>query len=401
VILFEIVVVALRAILSNVLRSALTCLGIIIGVGAVITMVGLGEGARQAVEAQISSMGTNLLYVRPQHQHSMGVAREDAKLTPEDADALIGLPSVLAAVPEMTRTFQIDYRDQNTQTSVTGTTPDYLSVENFHLQAGRFLNQADLEGRRRVGVIGTEVVRNLDETPESILGQTIKVGGVHIEVVGVLAEKGQASWFNPDDQLLVPITTARFRLIGNDRLRTITVQAASSADLKGATAEIERVLRRAHRIREGEDNDFQIRDQSDLRSTFEATTRTFSFLLAGIAAVSLLVGGIGIMNIMLVSVTERTREIGIRKAIGATAGLVLLQFLAEAIVLCLFGGLLGIGTGIGAGALLGRMAGWSIVVRTDAVVLSFSFAAAVGLFFGIYPAFRAARLDPIEALRYE
>jgi putative ABC transport system permease protein len=245
------------------------------------------------------------------------------------------------------------------------------------------------------------VVENLRAAPEALLGQTIRIGGVAFEVIGILAEKGQVSWFSPDDQIVVPLTTARFRLFGDDRLRSITVRVRAPDQVSLATTEIERIMRRQHRLREGVDNDFTIRDQSDVRSTFEATTRTFSLLLAGIAAVSLLVGGIGIMNIMLVSVSERTREIGLRKAVGATSRRILLQFLIEAVVLCLLGGVLGIAAGSGAAGLLARLAGWRTIVAPESIALAVGFAVLIGLFFGIYPAARAARLDPIEALRYE
>jgi putative ABC transport system permease protein len=401
-VLFETLAVALRAIRANALRSVLTCLGIIIGIAAVITMVALGEGAQQSVREQIEAMGTNLLYVRPGMQRVQGVAQGEKPLVMEDAEALQReMTAAQAVVPQMNRNFLVEFLARNAQTTVIGTTPDFPQVENFRVGLGRFFDAGEVEGRRRVAVVGTEVLRNLRAAPEESLGGTLKIGGIAFEIVGVLAEKGQASWFNPDDQILVPISTARFRLIGEERLRSITVQVVATESIPLAITEIERTLRRQHRLREGQENDFSIRDQSELRATVESTTRTFSLLLAGIAAVSLAVGGIGIMNIMMVSVTERTREIGVRKALGATRRLILLQFLVEALVLCLLGGVLGIAAGGGAARLMAELAGWRTIVAGESVALAVGVAAAVGLFFGIYPAARAARLDPIEALRWE
>jgi putative ABC transport system permease protein len=400
--IWETLAVALRAIRTNALRSVLTCLGIIIGIAAVIAVTALGQGAQQAVQEQIAAMGTNLLFVRPGQQRSMGVSQGEKPLTIEDADALRRDTTTLGAVvPQMSRTFQVEHLDSNVSSNVVGTTPEYPEVENYKLAAGRFFNGAEVEGRRRVAVVGSETVTNLRRAPEQMLGSDVKIGGVQFEVIGVFAAKGQASFFSPDDQIVVPISTARFRLIGGERLRSISLQVVSPDQIPRAMTEIERVLRRQHRLREGQENDFSIRDQSELRATFESTTRTFSMLLAGIAAVSLVVGGIGIMNIMMVSVTERTREIGVRKALGATRRGILLQFLTEALTLCLLGGLLGILVGGGAAGLMARFAGWRTIVTPDSVLLAVGFAALVGLFFGIYPAARAARMDPIEALRYE
>jgi putative ABC transport system permease protein len=401
-ILLEVLAVALKAIRVNGLRSILTALGIIIGVAAVIAMIGLGEGAQQAVQQQIAAMGTNLLFIRPGSERVMGVAQGEKPLTPEDAEALrAGATALAAVVPEMTRSFQVEYANANPVSSIVGTTPEYPAVQNYQLAAGRFFDGSDLEGRRRVAVLGSEVLRNLGLAAGEILGQSVKIGGMNFEVIGSLAEKGQVSYFNPDDQILVPLTTARFRLVGSDRLRSITVQVDSPERIPLAMAEIDRILRRTHRIREGMAADFSLRDQSELRRTFESTTRVFSILLASIAAVSLVVGGIGIMNIMLVSVTERTREIGLRKAVGATARQILLQFLTEALVLCLLGGALGVLVGAGFAWLMAHYAGWSVIVARQGVALALGFAGATGLFFGLYPAARASALDPIEALRYE
>jgi putative ABC transport system permease protein len=268
--------------------------------------------------------------------------------------------------------------------------------------AGRMFTTGEDEAQRRVVVLGAAVPEMFDTNAAAMIGQEIRIGGVPFEIIGVLAEKGgQGSWANPDEQVVVPLQTARYRVIGTDRLRSVSVQAAQIEDINLAMLEIERVLRREHKIRPGEDNDFQIRRQADLLATVQETTQTFTFLLAGIAAVSLLVGGIGIMNIMLVSVTERTREIGIRKALGAKRSAILLQFLFEALVLCFVGGILGIAAGWGGAVVLAHVANWNTLVSPFAIVLAFGFSAVVGLFFGIWPARRAAALDPILALRYE
>lgn len=398
----EILKVALSSLRANALRSLLTCLGIIIGVGAVITMIALGEGAQAAVKEQIAAMGSNLLYVRPGAQRRWGVAKGEKPLTVEDADALAAQADhVVGVVPHMTRSFQVEYQERNAQSTVNGTNPAFPAVENFQIATGRFLSQRDLEGRRRVAVLGSQVLTNLHTTADALLGESIKLGGLRFEVIGVLAEKGQASWFNPDDQIFIPVTTAHLRLMGKDRLRSITVQVDGTENLPRASGEIERILRRQHRIRPGQESDFSIRDQTALRTTYESTTRTFTFLLASIAAVSLVVGGIGIMNIMLVSVTERTREIGLRKSLGATARVILLQFLTEALALCLLGGVVGVLSGIGVSRLMTQLAGWRMIVAPDSILLSFACAATIGLFFGLYPAYRAARLDPITALHHE
>jgi putative ABC transport system permease protein len=276
-------------------------------------------------------------------------------------------------------------------------------VRNFQFQAGQMFTSGDDAGRRRVAVVGPQVATDLGLTsPEALLGETIRIGSIQFQVVGVLAPKGQGGgFFNPDDQVLIPLQTARFRVIGSERLRSINVLASSEDEIANTMAEAQRILRREHRLRSGQPDDFQIRSQADFLTTLGETTQVFSLLLAGIAAVSLLVGGIGIMNIMLVSVTERTREIGIRKALGATRTNILLQFLIEAVVLCLLGGIIGIllGTGMATGLRVGF--GWNTSVAPASILLAFFFAAAVGIVFGVWPARRAAGLDPIVALRYE
>jgi putative ABC transport system permease protein len=284
-----------------------------------------------------------------------------------------------------------------------GVWPEYFDMYNHALLAGRFFNQGELQGRRRVAVLGYNLPTDLGETPpELLVGQTIQLRGIPFEVIGVLAEKGDAAWVRPDDQVFIPQSTAQYRVMGGrERLNAIYAATETPEELDQAYAEIDRVMRREHRIRAGEDADFNIRNSADLLATVGETSRTFTMLLAGIAGVSLLVGGIGIMNIMLVSVTERTREIGVRKALGATKKAIMTQFLVEALFLCTLGGLLGVVAGYGAAALITRIASWETAVAPEAVVTALAFSAAVGLFFGIWPARRAAVLDPIDALRYE
>ena len=402
----EIISVALGALRANKLRSALTMLGIVIGVGAVIAVVALGTGAQQAVKDRIAALGTTLLTVSPGQQRGQGVAIAGAqkRLTIDDAKAVDERATNLIAVqPEMRSSQQIVFGNKNANTTIVGTSPNYLEVRKYTLQAGKMFTAADDEGRQRVAVVGNTVITNLGiTTPEALVGETVRIRGTQFTVVGVLASKGQASAFqDPDDEVLIPIETARFRVNGTDRLNSISALAESEDKIPDAMGDIQRVLRREHRIAQGMPDDFQIRNQSDILATTQETTQVMTYLLSGIAAVSLLVGGIGIMNIMLVSVTERTREIGIRKALGATRFNILLQFLIEAVVLCCLGGLLGIGLGAGGAAIMSKTAGWSTQVSTAAIVMAFAFSAFVGVAFGVWPARRAAVLDPIVALRYE
>jgi putative ABC transport system permease protein len=402
----EILSVALGALRANKLRSLLTMLGIVIGVGAVIAVVALGTGAQQAVKDRIAALGTTLLTVSPGQQRGGGIAIAGGqqRLVIDDAKAVDERAQhILAVQPEMRSTQQIVFGSKNASTTIIGTTPNYLEVRKYALQAGRMFTAADDEGRQRVAVIGSAVVDNMGiTTPEALVGESVRIRGTQFTVLGVLASKGQANAFqNPDDQILVPINTARFRVNGSDRLQSISVLAESEDEIPDAMAEIQRVLRRQHKLRQGAPDDFQIRNQSDILATTQETTQVMTYLLSGIAAVSLLVGGIGIMNIMLVSVTERTREIGIRKALGATRFNILLQFLIEAVVLCVLGGFIGIGLGTGGAKIMSKTAGWSTQVSSTAIVMAFLFSAFVGVAFGVWPARRAATLDPITALRYE
>jgi putative ABC transport system permease protein len=401
----EIIRVALGALRANKLRSLLTMLGIVIGVAAVIAVVALGTGAQSAVKDRISSLGTTLLTVMPGQQRGMGVTFDQSmKLTMDDAKALEERATSLTAVqPEMTSRLQVQYQSLNTNTSVVGTTSNYLEVRKYELQAGRMFSRAEDDGRQRVAVLGPTVLEALGiNSPDAIVGEPVRIRGIQFTVVGVLKSKGQATPFgNPDDQVLVPITTGRFRLFGSDRLRSVSVLAQSEDKIPDAMADVQRVLRREHRLTQNKPDDFMIRSQADFLNTLGETTQVFTYLLSGIAAVSLLVGGIGIMNIMLVSVTERTREIGIRKALGATRGNILLQFLIEAVVLCLLGGLIGALVGSGGATAMSAFFQWNTIISPVAIVAAFVFSAVVGVLFGVWPARRAASLDPIVALRYE
>ncbi len=400
----EILRVALDAIRANKLRSSLTMLGIVIGVGAVITMVALGTGAQKAVQDQIQSLGTNLLSIYAGQSWHRGVASADrVSLTTADADALRRQARVLTAiVPEMRRGQQVEYGRTNINVNVIGTVPEYVPVNNYKVEAGRMFTTGDGTARKRVAVLGYAVPDMLEVNRLAIIGQQILIRGVPFEIIGVLGEKGStSSWWNPDEQILIPLQTAEFRIFGNDRVNSITVQVVHPDSMTIAMIDIERVLRKEHGIAPGRDNDFQIRDRAVFLETFEETTRTFTFLLGAIAAVSLLVGGIGIMNIMLVSVTERTREIGVRKALGATKQNIMMQFLIEALALCMMGGVIGIAAGSGGAVALSRLANWNTFVSPEAIIIAVVFSGAVGIFFGIWPARRASMLDPIEALRYE
>jgi putative ABC transport system permease protein len=401
---FEIIAVAMGAIRANALRSVLTTLGIVIGVGAVITMVALGEGAQQRVQQQIETMGTTVLTIRPGQQFWGGVSRGETQMRIEDAEALrsetLGL---LKVSPELQSRMQVAYLRWNSSNTLMGVWPEYFEIYNHEVVAGRFFTEGELRGRRRVAVLGHNLPESLGETPpELLIGQTIQLRGIPFEVIGVLAEKGDAAWVRPDEQVFIPQSTAQYRVMGGrDRLNAIYASTESTEELDKAYGEIDRIMRREHRIRPGEEADFNIRNSADLLETFNETNETFTLLLAGIAGVSLLVGGIGIMNIMLVSVTERTREIGVRKALGATRRAIMIQFLVEALFLCVLGGLLGVVVGYGAAELMTRVAEWETVVAPQAVAVALAFSAGIGLFFGIWPARRASMLDPIDALRYE
>jgi putative ABC transport system permease protein len=400
----ETVAVALQSIRANMLRSVLTMLGIIIGVGAVITMVALGSGAQRAVQERIAALGANVFTVFAGQARRGGVRITDRTiLSTDDYEALQrDAPLLKAVVPEMQQSLQVKYGNQNSNVNVIGTTSNYTEVRNYTVPHGRMFTPGEDDARRRYAVLGAAVPRMLGGNPAGMINQTLLIRGISFEVIGILSEKGSAGGFgNPDEQILIPMQTARYRVFGSDRIRSFSVQVADGVPVEQGMVDLERVLRREHKIRPGAENDFTIRNQQDVLATQQEATEVFTSLLASIAAVSLLVGGIGIMNIMLVSVTERTREIGVRKALGATRMNIMMQFLIEALTLCLLGGVLGILLGVGTAIMLSRVMQWNTLISPMAVGIAFLFSAAVGLFFGIWPARRAASLDPITALRYE
>jgi len=393
---------SLDSIRSNAFRSALTMLGVIIGVAAVIAMLALGRGAQGAVDEQLAALGADVLTVTTGMRWMQGVARDQQTLTVDDAEALARDARHLSAVvPEQSGRQQVRLGARNLNIQVIGTLPDHARVNGYEIEYGRMWSGSDEAARRRVTVLGGEMPELLEVPAASLIGATVIVKNLPFEVVGIYRRKGAVGYGNPDDDLYIPLGTSRLRITGEDQVQTISAQVAPGSGLPAAMVEIERVLRREHGLLPGRDNDFALLDRRQFLATQQETTQILGFLLAGIAGVSLVVGGIGIMNIMLVTVTERTREIGIRKAIGATRGNILRQFLVESVILCLLGGIVGILLGVATAALLSRVAGWQTAVTLDSLVLAFGFSAGVGLLFGLWPARRAAGLDPIEALRHE
>jgi putative ABC transport system permease protein len=399
---WTIIKVALKSLVANKLRTLLAMLGIIIGVGAVISMLGMGAGAQKQVLERISQMGTNLLIIRPAQRGSMGVmSGTQQNLTVEDAEALLReIPSIRQVAPVVSGNAQVKYFNKNARVSTVGTSVTYFPVRNFEVEKGRSFTEGEVENMSRVAVIGPTTAETLFET-DNPLGKIIKINNITFRVEGVLKSKGDQGWFNPDDQVLIPYTTAMKQLFGQDYLREIDVQAKTGADLTQVQEEVTAVLRRRHRILPGAPDDFSIRNQADIIDTASEVSKTFTVLLGSIASISLLVGGIGIMNIMLVTVTERTREIGVRKAIGARNRDILRQFLLESILMSGLGGVMGIGLGFGGAGLIGWFTQMPTLVEPLSIVMALTVAASVGIFFGLYPAMRAARLDPIESLRYE
>ena len=392
---------AWRALTANRLRAALTTLGMIIGVAAVVTMLAVGEGARAGVETRIRSLGTNLLTVRP-GQPKRGPVRSGnvETLTEGDADAIARLDGVARVAPQANGMAQVKYRNANTSCQILGTTEEYLAIHSQGLREGAPFTFLDVEGRRRVAVIGANVAETLFG-PLPALGERIQIQGQSFRVVGVLEGKGDAGFESPDDVVYVPVSTHMSALFGADHLDTISVQVADEGQMDATQAGIERLLRVRHRLAPGAADDFHVRSQTEMLETMGAVTDTFTILLAGVAAVSLLVGGIGIMNIMLVSVRERTREVGVRMAVGARRRDILLQFLVESIIVSTAGGLAGLLVGWGGALLIGTFGGWPTVVPAYAVGLALSTSVGIGVVFGVGPANRAASLDPVEALRSE
>jgi len=393
---------AVESIGASLFRALLTMLGMIIGVAAVVTMVSLGTGAQRAVEEQMEALGADILAVTNSQRRFWGVALATSSLGSDAAQALRKDARHLSlVVPKITQRMQLEFGNRNTRVEMVGSTSDYPRLHRYELALGRMFVPAEEEARLRVVVLGSEVPDSLETSAQELLGKNVQLAGTPFEVVGVLKETGSAGMQNPNDDVLIPVTTAQYRVTGSDRLEGMDVQIREGSAVEQALVDIERILRREHRIRPGEDNDFGILDRRQFLEVREETARIFALLLPAIAGVSLVVGGIGIMNIMLVTVAERTREIGVRRAIGATRGAIMGQILVESSLLCLLGGLLGVAAGWGASALLAQFFNWQTVVAAEAVLFGLGCSLVIGIVFGLWPARRAAALDPVEALRHE
>ena len=402
--------VALRALRVNKLRSALTMLGIIIGVGAVIAMVGVGSGAQARVAEQIQSLGSNLIIVLSGSTTAGGIRGGQGTrltITEDDSGAIAReVSSVQASAPSMRGSAQVVYGNLNWSTGIQGVTPDYSEVREWNVVSGRFITPEDMAGASKVALLGQTTVQNLFGDADPI-GQIVRIKKVPFTVVGVLDRKGQNSWGqDQDDVVIIPLSTAKKKVLGVSQANarsvgSISIKIVPGGDMTEAEAQIRELLRQRHRLQPFQEDDFTVRNLSEVLQTQEESSKVMTYLLLAIASVSLLVGGIGIMNIMLVSVTERTREIGLRMAVGARGRDILTQFLVEAVTPSLIGGLIGIATGLGTSVAISQLAEWRVDISPEAIAMAFGFAAAVGVFFGFYPARKAALLDPIDALRYE
>ncbi len=395
---------SLRGLSTNRLRAGLTVLGVVIGVGAVIVAVGIGQGSREAVAASIQRLGTNVLTVFPgsqrQGQISFGFGSTNT-LKLEDAAAIVKQTTAVGKVyAQVNRTAQVKFGDKNTNTQINGVGPDYPTISNHPIQRGQFFVESDMKSLHRVALLGSSVAVTLFDRRNPV-GNSIRISGQSYRVIGVLAQKGGQGMRNPDDAVYVPTTTAMRRLFGMENVNTIVCQSKSFATMARAQTEIENLLRKRHNLSDNAASDFIIFNQADLAATRNEQQDTFTALITWLAVVSLAVGGIGIMNIMLVSVTERTREIGLRKALGARRNDVLFQFLFEALLLSVIGGMLGVALGVGGSRLVATMNNWQVALEPSAIVLAFGVSAAVGVFFGFYPALKASKLHPVEALRFE
>ena len=401
---------AIESLASNKLRTGLTMLGIVIGVAAVLSMTAIGQGASSSITSSIESMGTNLLFI------SRAFSDDNSNpqaLTLADAEALVdsgGAPSVAAVAPVVNASRTVVYGDNSTSTTIMGVTPDYATVRNTTLSSGRFISEEDIDGSSTVAVLGSDVVDDLFGSDVGVVGQKIRISNMLYEVVGILEASGGTSAGSSDNQIIVPITTAFSRLVArsnaNDEVDMIYVSAVDSESMDSATSEITSILRSRHKISSDEDDDFNIMSQESMTEAASSITGVLTVFLGGIAAISLLVGGIGIMNIMLVSVIERTKEIGLRKAVGARNNDILMQFMAESLIIGLAGGLLGVILAYGVASLIENIAASSSydlnpVITFGSILLAVGFSVAVGLVFGIYPASRASKLEPVEALRTE
>jgi putative ABC transport system permease protein len=411
--LYRLLIEALESLNANKLRSMLTVLGIVIGVAAVIAMLSIGRGAEASISSRIESMGTNLVYVTPGSTSQSGVqssAGSAGTLTLDDSEALADLPDVVDVAALTNNMVQVVYQGQNTRTRLMGVTPSYETVGSLTLEDGEFISEDDQNARSLVVVLGNSVAEDLFGSTAGVVGQRVRLNGQPYKVIGVLASKGGTGFMNQDDQVFIPLSTALYRLVGGSQFRgssvisQITIKASSADAVDQVVNEVTLTMRELHGTVEGAD-DFTVTSQEATLAAATEVSDTLTIFLGGIAGISLAVGGIGIMNIMLTTVTERTHEIGLRKAVGAKRRDILLQFLVESMVLSLLGGLIGVAFGWGTARLMGQVqfSGSTItpVVGLDSVLLATLFSMAVGLFFGIYPATRAARLQPVEALRYE
>ena len=393
---------ALTSIRSNAIRSILTALAIIIGTAAVIAVIGLGSSASRALDESIDDLGGRTLYVSPGQNRRGAVTKGLIPLQIKDAEALAKNNEHNWKIsPTITRNRQIKYKNSNINERVGAYLPIHFNVRGYDLDIGRLFNEKDNLGRKRVVVIGSDVPAELKTSAKNILNKEILIAGVSYKVIGVLKEEGSTGWQNPDDELYIPLLTGAQRVFGTNNLDSINVGIPNDANVDMVMMTIEQILRARHDIGPGEDNDFRISDYSQFADLRRQATGIFTALIAGIAGISLIVGGIGVMNIMLVSVTERTREIGLRKALGATHNAIMMQFIIEAILLCVIGGLIGVIIGTSLLYLLANINEWPFALPFGAIIGSISFSAIVGLFFGIWPARRAAKLDPAISLRYE
>ena len=395
---------AWASLIANKMRSILTMLGIIIGVAAVIALVSIGNGVKQQVSDSISSLGSNLLMVMPGAPRTPGVrptASSQRSLKEGDYKAIAKLDGVAAASPFTSNSYVAIYQSNNWSTTVSGVSPSLQTINNLTMKDGRFITEKNVQNRERVAVVGSTIVKNLFGNEDPV-GKDIRVKNIPFKIIGVLESKGNSSMGeDQDDVVYIPYTTAMERVQGVDYLRMVYVSANDDNGINRLQADIENLLRVRHNIKDSNLDDFNIRNMQSIMETMQQTTSTLTLFLGAVAAISLVVGGIGIMNIMLVSVTERTREIGIRKALGATYNVIVTQFLIEAVVISLMGGIIGIIFGIGASQLISRFSGMSTVLSIPTIFLSFGFSIAIGLVFGVYPARKAARLNPIDALHYE
>ncbi len=399
--IWTIIKVGLKSLMANKMRSILAMLGIIIGVAAVIAMLALGTGAQKKVIDSISTMGTNLLVVQPTERGRGGVASgTQQNLTVEDGEAILSVPGIKQASPAVSRGCQVKYGNQNTRTNVIGAKPSYFEIRNFQIDRGRSFRDGEVERTARVAVLGPASVEKLFGFNDPI-GETIKINGINFMVVGVTKPKGSQGWFNLDEVVIIPLTTAMKQLLGLTYVSEIDAQAEDGANSAAVQEDIASLMRKRHRVQEGAPDDVSIRNQADMIAMASEATNAFKALLGSVAAISLLVGGIGVMNIMLVSVTERTREIGIRKAIGAKERHILWQFLLESVIISGLGGLIGLALGLGGARIVPMFITLPSVVDVSSILLALSFSPIVGILFGVYPAWRAARLDPVDALRYE